>query len=102
MISIRSIFWAGCVWLAFVASFAGWAVLTMPDPDKIVSSTVVTDREGKVLRAFLTSAGAWRFRADLDNIDPTFIDALLLIEDKRFAEHFGVDLFDVLGPFCIR
>ena len=63
----------------------------MPDPESISASTLVTDREGKILRAFLTPEGAWRFRANLDRIDPVFLDALLRIEDKRFEHHFGVD-----------
>lgn len=63
----------------------------MPDPESISLSTLITDREGKVLRAFLTPEGAWRFRTNLDHIDPAFLDALLRIEDKRFEHHFGVD-----------
>ena len=40
-------------------------------------SALVTDREGKPLRAFPTEDGRWRFRGDLDKIDPEFIEALL-------------------------
>ncbi len=51
----------------------------------------VTDREGRPLRAFPTAQGRWRFAADLDRIDPVFIEALLAVEDKRFYQHGGVD-----------
>jgi len=26
----------------------------------------------------------------------------LFVDAADFRQHFGVDLFDVLGPFCIR
>ena len=54
-------------------------------------SALVTDREGKPLRAFPTDDGRWRFRGDLDKIDPEFIDALIRVEDKRFYSHRGTD-----------
>ncbi|MEM8617987.1 MAG: penicillin-binding protein 1C, partial [Pseudomonadota bacterium] len=40
-------------------------------------STLVSDRDGKPLRAIPLSDGTWRFAADLDAIDPVFIEALL-------------------------
>lgn len=51
----------------------------------------VTDRHGRPLRAFPTPDGRWRFAADLDRIDPVFLDALLAVEDRRFYRHGGVD-----------
>jgi penicillin-binding protein 1C len=54
-------------------------------------SALVTDREGKPLRAFATPDGRWRFAGDLDKIDPEFVDALLRVEDKRFYDHRGTD-----------
>ncbi|MCB9961089.1 MAG: penicillin-binding protein 1C [Hyphomonas sp.] len=54
-------------------------------------SALVTDRNGKPLRAFATPDGRWRFSGDLDRIDPEFIDALLRVEDKRFYHHRGTD-----------
>ena len=57
----------------------------------LVLSTVAEDRHGRALRAFPVENGRWRLAADLDRIDPDFIDALLLIEDKRFHDHLGVD-----------
>ena len=59
-------------------------------------SAMVTDRTGKPLRAFPTEEGRWRFQADLDDIDPVFIEALLQVEDKRFYSHGGVDFIGVL------
>lgn len=54
-------------------------------------SQVVLDRNGQPLRAFPLKDGKWRLKADLDNIDPAFINALLAYEDERFYEHIGVD-----------
>ena len=54
-------------------------------------STVVRDRHGEVLRAFPVDDGRWRLAADLDAIDPVFIDALIAYEDERFFAHWGVD-----------
>lgn len=59
-------------------------------------SALVIDREGRWVHAFATPEGRWRFRADLDAIDRTFIERLIAIEDKRFFDHKGVDPAAVL------
>ncbi len=66
-------------------------------------STEVLDYRGeadKVLRKFTTTEGYWRFPADLDSIDPTFITFLLAYEDKRFWQHSGVDIRAVCRAVC--
>ncbi len=55
------------------------------------ASVVVTDAEGRVLRAFPLEDGRWRLRADVAATDPAFRRALLLYEDRRFYDHRGVD-----------
>lgn len=59
-------------------------------------SSIVLDRNEQWLHAFADDSGMWRFRADLEDIDPLFIDRLLLIEDKRFRSHIGVDALAIL------
>ena len=59
-------------------------------------SVVAEDRNGAALRAFPVETGRWRLAADLDRIDPDFIDALLTIEDQRFYAHPGVDPLAVI------
>ena len=49
------------------------------------------DRNGKLLRAYLTSEGRWRLPATREQVDPIFLEALLAYEDKRFFSHHGVD-----------
>ncbi|HEV7463838.1 MAG TPA: penicillin-binding protein 1C [Methyloceanibacter sp.] len=54
-------------------------------------STLVLDRNGKLLRAYLTSQGRWRLPATREQADTSYLDALLTYEDKRFFHHRGVD-----------
>src|SRR6185437_1712089 len=58
-------------------------------------STLVLDRDGRVLRAYTTPDGAWRLPADLAQIDPRFVRFLLAYEDQRFRTHPGVDALAV-------
>ncbi|MEM1150147.1 MAG: penicillin-binding protein 1C [Pseudomonadota bacterium] len=81
-----------------IAALAFLAVLALLDrafPPPLergdVLSQWVTDRDGRPLRAFATEDGRWRLAADLDDIDPVFVEALLAVEDKRFRQHWGVD-----------
>ncbi|SNY92671.1 penicillin-binding protein 1C [Cohaesibacter sp. ES.047] len=59
-------------------------------------SEEVLDRDGNLLRAFTTDEDRWRLKADLDAVDPEFIDILLAYEDKRFFSHHGIDPLAVL------
>ncbi|MEL8055572.1 MAG: penicillin-binding protein 1C [Pseudomonadota bacterium] len=54
-------------------------------------SIMVSDRDGRPLRAIPLEDGRWRFATRLDEVDPVFVDALLAVEDKRFYSHGGVD-----------
>lgn len=84
---------------AFAAGVAGLAALFILDlafPPPIEQaraefSRVVADAEGRALRAVPIEDGRWRLRADLDEIDPAFIRALIAYEDERFYDHAGVD-----------
>ena len=60
-----------------------------------VISPVVTDRHGEWLHAFATPEGRWRFEADLKKVDNGFLERLIRVEDKRFYDHWGVDLIAV-------
>src|SRR5688572_26775322 len=55
-------------------------------------STLVLDRDERVLRAYTTAEGAWRLPADTSQIDPKFVRFLLAYEDQRFRTHPGVDV----------
>jgi len=79
---------------------AGAAVVAdrmLPPPlERLESvSTLVLDRDERVLRAYTTAEGAWRLAADLAQIDPKFLRFLLAYEDQRFRTHPGVDVLAV-------
>ena len=77
---------------AFAATLVTLDVLFPPPIERARSgSLIVTDTNGIPLRAFPTEDGRWRIRADLENTDPLFIEALIGIEDERFYSHWGVD-----------
>lgn len=85
-----------------VLSVAGYfAILKfVPFPysaiEKIGYSRTILDREGNLLRAFLGEGDRWLLPVGLDEVNPDFVEATLAIEDKRFYEHFGVDVQAVL------
>ena len=58
--------------------------------DLEVSKTVL-DRDGRLLRSYVTSEGRWRLPASRIDVDPRYLDVLLAYEDKRFFAHAGVD-----------
>jgi penicillin-binding protein 1C len=80
-----------------IAALAGAAFVAdraLPPPlERLTSvSTLVLDRDGRVLRAYTTPDGAWRLPADLARTDPKFLRFLLAYEDQRFRSHPGVDV----------
>ncbi len=54
-------------------------------------SAIVTDRDGRLLRAFTTTDGRWRLPVAARDVDPRFLAMLIAYEDHRFAAHHGVD-----------
>ncbi len=88
------------VWTAGVSLAVGICVAGLygldaayppPLPKIIPLSREIVDRDGALLRAFATSDGVWRFKADRSNVDPDLIKMLIAYEDKRFMDHGGVD-----------
>jgi penicillin-binding protein 1C len=76
-----------------VAAFAAWIHSLGPVPlgETMEFSTVVIDRNGRLLRPYATPDGRWRLPATVKDVDPRYIDLLIAYEDKRFRQHFGVD-----------
>jgi len=72
-------------------------ILFPPPLDRAYDTSIlVTDRNGQWLSAFTVDDGRWRLKADMDEVDPRFVAALIAIEDKRFYRHSGVDPLAVL------
>lgn len=59
---------------------------TLPAP-----STVVVDRDDRLLRAFTDAEGRWRLPVTLQEVDANLVRWLVAYEDKRFHDHAGVD-----------
>jgi penicillin-binding protein 1C len=73
--------------------FATWVYSLGPVPlgEAMEFSTVVVDRNGRLLRPYATPDGRWRLPATVKDVDPRYLDLLIAYEDKRFRQHFGVD-----------
>jgi penicillin-binding protein 1C len=59
-------------------------------------SAVVLDREGRLLRPFLTADGRWKLPVGGDDVDPRYLAMLKAYEDKRFDAHPGIDPLGIL------
>jgi penicillin-binding protein 1C len=54
-------------------------------------STEIVDANGRLLRAFTTPDGKWRFKTTIDEVDPLYLSMLKAYEDRRFDAHWGID-----------
>ena len=52
-------------------------------------STVVLDRDGRLLRPFATAEGRWRLPIKTGDVDPRYLAMLDAYEDARFERHGG-------------
>jgi penicillin-binding protein 1C len=79
--------------VALLTASTAWIVSLGPAPlgEGLGFSTLVVDREGRLLRPYTTLAGRWRLPATRDDVDPRFLNLLFAYEDKRFLAHHGVD-----------
>lgn len=84
---------AGAFLAAAMFAFAVWVTSLGPVPrgEGLEYSTLVLDREGRLLRPYATSEGRWRMQAGLEDVDPRFLRMLIAYEDRRFHSHHGVD-----------
>jgi penicillin-binding protein 1C len=62
-----------------------------PLHDRIDYTTVITDRKGELLHAFLTRDQKWRMRTELSEISPLLRKTIIQKEDKYFYRHPGVN-----------
>jgi penicillin-binding protein 1C len=54
-------------------------------------STIVVDRNERLLRAFTTRDDRWRLPISTKDVDQRYLAMLLAFEDRRFRSHSGVD-----------
>jgi penicillin-binding protein 1C len=61
-------------------------------------SRIVVDRDGRLLRPYVTEAGLWRLPVETGEVDPRFFALLTAYEDRRFQQHRGVDPLAMRAP----
>ena len=78
---------------SLLAAGAWWISSLGPAPlgEGLAFSTLVVDREGRLLRPYTTPEGRWRLPATRESVDPRFLELLFAYEDRRFNAHHGVD-----------
>ncbi|MGC4022882.1 MAG: transglycosylase domain-containing protein [Cyclobacteriaceae bacterium] len=57
-------------------------------------STIINDKNGNLLSASIASDGQWRFPLSTQ-VPEKFKQAIVLLEDKRFYNHPGVDMLSI-------
>lgn len=94
MIGQRRLIVAVFTLLGLVSALAVADLANPPPMDRIENvSPEVVDKDGVLLRAFLTHDGYWRMRTHVNEVSPRYLAMLKAYEDKRFDDHSGVDLF---------
>lgn len=91
---IRLITYAAALSVLVVVLLASAFVISLGPPplgNDLAYSTLVLDRDGRLLRPFATADGRWRLPARADEVDPRYLDLLFAYEDRRFRRHAGVD-----------
>jgi penicillin-binding protein 1C len=77
---------AGVAWTRYSASLSPLDLAASRE-----GSTVVIDRNGRLLRPFTLPDGRWRLPATTHDADPRYLAMLIAYEDGRFYHHRGVD-----------
>lgn len=78
------------VFLAFIVVLVALNII-FPPKVNVPYSTLITDKKGEILHAFLSTDEKWRMFVELREITPTLRKAILAKEDKYFNYHFGVN-----------
>lgn len=75
--------------------FVQYLTLGLPSIDELENprtdmASFVMSRDGEVLDKYFTENRTW---VSYDDISPYVIDALIAVEDHRFYQHWGIDLY---------
>jgi len=91
-LSVKRSVAAGVALLALAIGFAlGVRHISRP-LEELSWSTLVSDRNGNLLRLTLSADEKYRIRADVRELPPRFMEAILLKEDRGFFLHPGVNV----------
>ncbi|MES2732580.1 MAG: penicillin-binding protein 1C [Bacteroidota bacterium] len=78
--------------LALFFGLGAWLLdFLFPLPPAPAYSTLITDRRGEVLHAFLSHDDKWRMKTELSEIIPDLRKAIIHKEDRYFYVHPGVN-----------
>lgn len=61
-----------------------------------IPSTIILDRNGKILRVFTAPDEMWRIHANIKDISPKLRMALINYEDRWFRYHFGINPISII------
>ena len=83
--------------ITFAILIIGYLSLPLPKPIfQPDYSTVVLDKDGKILRAFLNQTEQWQLPPDSSNIPDKLKTAVIEFEDRYFYYHPGVNPFSIV------
>ncbi|MBI3544038.1 MAG: transglycosylase domain-containing protein, partial [Deltaproteobacteria bacterium] len=86
----RALGTGACLSLVALAA-AGARLAARPVLSGVSFSQELVDRQGRLLRLTLSADDKYRLRTRLDDIDPRYVEAVLLLEDRHFFAHPGVN-----------
>lgn len=89
LLVLAAVLWLGA---ALRDGWSDWVAATALPGLVPATSVEVKDRDGTLLRAFTVADGRWRMAVDRATVDAGYLRMLIAYEDKRFADHAGVDL----------
>ena len=93
------------VWaLVLLAGFVGIMAIGLPDIDRVLAEPrrpgiTVTAVDGAALANFGEVYGAY---VPAEELPPALIDAVIAVEDRRFHDHFGLDLWGVARAAAVN
>ncbi|NUN10577.1 MAG: penicillin-binding protein 1C [Ignavibacteriaceae bacterium] len=73
-----------------------------PPPPLPRFSTVITDKDGNLLSAYLTPDSKWRLRSEAGEVSGELIMAILEKEDRYFYYHPGVNIISVARALFVN
>ncbi|MCO5249993.1 MAG: transglycosylase domain-containing protein [Candidatus Kapabacteria bacterium] len=98
-ISYKNILFAFAGLIFFFMWFLLILDLIFPFKFEFDYSTVITSREGKILKTYLSNDDKWRLEAELADINPKMKELIIFKEDKYFYYHPGVNIFSIFRAF---
>lgn len=88
LVLLAALLWSGA---AGRDALDAWIDATLLPPLAQEQSVEILARDGTLLRAYTVADGRWRLAADIDAVDPLYLQMLIAYEDRRFHTHAGVD-----------